>query len=84
MKERKQTGKKADYLCSELVYCECGAKMHAMRSNRKGHTYYYYYCPKTCGAPVAHMEDFHRAATEYLTTLLSDANQKRIAQAVRL
>lgn len=84
MKERKQVGKKVDYLCSGLVYCECGAKMHAMRSTRKGHTYYYYYCSKKCGAPVVHMEGVDRAATEYLTTLLSDANQKRIAQAVRL
>ena len=30
MDSRKQTGKKAGYLCSGLVYCaDCGAKMHA-------------------------------------------------------
>lgn len=36
MSERKQTGKKAGYLCSGLVYCKCGAKMHGMTSKRKG------------------------------------------------
>lgn len=30
MNERKQSGKKAEYLCSGLIYCECGAKMHGM------------------------------------------------------
>lgn len=45
MKERKQTGNKGDYLCSHLVYCaNCGAKMHANRSTRKGHTYLRYVC----------------------------------------
>ena len=31
MKERKQTGMKSNYLCSGLVYCECGSKMHALK-----------------------------------------------------
>lgn len=34
MNERKQTGKKSNYLC-RLMYCECGAKMHAIKSTRK-------------------------------------------------
>lgn len=83
MNERKQTGRKAGYLCSGLVYCECGAKMHAMKSSRKGHTYHYFYCSKKCGAPVLHMEEVDRAAREYLVTLLSETNQKRIADALR-
>ena len=30
MESRKHTGKRAGYLCSGLVYCRCGAKMHTM------------------------------------------------------
>lgn len=83
MSERKQTGKKAGYLCSGLVYCECGAKMHGMKSNRKGHTYYYFHCSKACGLPVVHMDEVDNAAKEYLRTLLSDNNQQRITNALR-
>lgn len=83
MSERKQTGKKADYLCSGLVYCECGAKMHAMKSERKGHTYYYFGCSKKCGAPSVRMEKVDKAAEDYLEKLLSPENQQRIADAMR-
>lgn len=83
MRERKQTGKKAGYLCSGLVYCECGAKMHGMKSSRKGHEYHYFYCSKKCGAPVVHMEAVDQAAIEYLHKLLSPENQDRITDALR-
>lgn len=83
MNERKQTGKKAGYLCSGLVFCECGAKMHGMTSKRKGHEYQYYYCSKRCGAPVVRVEDVDAAAYNYLHTLLSDENQARITAALR-
>lgn len=83
MNERKQTGKKAWYLCSGLVYCECGAKMHGMKSKRKGHEYLYFYCSKKCGAPVIHMEEVDQAALNYLHDLLSTENQERIAAALR-
>ena len=83
MNERKQTGKKADYLCSGLVYCECGAKMHGMKSERKGHTYHYFVCSKKCGAPSVRMETVDNAAREYLVKLLSEENQQRIAAAMR-
>ncbi|MGN1134191.1 MAG: recombinase family protein [Oscillospiraceae bacterium] len=83
MSERKQTGRKANYLCSGLVYCECGAKMHAMKSKRKGHTYYYYYCSKHCGAPVVHVDKVDEAATNYLKYLLSEENQQIITKALR-
>ena len=83
MNERKQTGKRAGYLCSGLVYCECGAKMHALKSKRKGHEYIYYYCSKRCGAPVVHMEEVDKAAIGYLHELLSPANQERIIKALR-
>jgi len=46
MNERKQTGKKSDYLCSGLVYCQCGAKMHGATTHRKGHEYKIYFCSK--------------------------------------
>ena len=83
MNARKQTGKKANYLCSGLVYCRCGAKMHAQKSVRKGHEYHYYICSKKCGAPSVRMEAVDAAAVRYLHDLLSDANQKRIADALR-
>lgn len=83
MDGRKQTGKKAGYLCSGLVYCQCGAKMHAMKSERKGHTYHYFVCSKKCGAPAVRMEDVDKSAREYLCELLSDKNQQRIADSLR-
>lgn len=83
MNERKQTGNKANYLCSGLVYCECGAKMHGMKSERKGHTYHYFVCSKKCGAPSVRMETVDNAAREYLVKLLSEENQQRIAAAMR-
>lgn len=83
MNERKQTGKKAHYLCSGLVYCRCGAKMHGMTSKRKGHEYRYFSCSKKCGAPVVHMDDVDDAVKEYLRALLSGENQLRIADAMR-
>lgn len=83
MTERKQTGKKAGYLCSGLVYCECGAKMHAQKSERKGHTYHYFVCSAKCGAPAVHMEEVDRAAVKYLHELLSEENQKVISDALR-
>lgn len=83
MDERKQTGNKAGYLCSGLVYCQCGAKMHGMKSKRKGHEYHYFYCSKKCGAPVVRMEEVDSAAIKYLKELLSPDNQHIIAAALR-
>lgn len=83
MSERKQTGAKAGYLCSGLVYCECGAKMHGMKSKRKGHEYHYFYCSKKCGAPVIHMDEVDKAAIDYLHDLLSPENQQKIMLALR-
>ncbi|WP_300775526.1 recombinase family protein [uncultured Acetatifactor sp.] len=83
MTERKQTGKKAGYLCSGLVYCQCGAKMHGMRTTRKGHEYFRYYCSKKCGAHIVRMEEVDKAAVEYLHELLSPEKQDRIADALR-
>lgn len=83
MNERRQTGRKAGYLCSGLIYCECSAKMHAITTSRKGHSYHYFYCSKKCGAPNIHMEDVDKAAIEYLHELLSDENQERISRALR-
>ena len=81
MSERKQTGK-IKYLCSGLVYCSCGAKMHGMTSKRKGHEYPYFNCSKHCGAPVVRMEEVDNAAKEYLTELLSGENQQKISNAI--
>lgn len=83
MKNRKQTGRKAGYLCSGLVYCECGAKMHARTSTGKGHTYVYFSCSGKCGAPSVRMDTVDDAARKYLETLLSESNQQKIADALR-
>jgi len=83
MTERKQTGKRAGYLCSGLVYCQCGAKMHAMHTTRKGHEYFRYYCSKRCGASILPMEKVDKAAIDYLRNLLREDNQERIAAALR-
>lgn len=83
MSERKQTGKKAGYLCSGLVYCSCGAKMHAFKSVRKGHEYRYYICSAKCGAGSVRMEDVDTTVINYLHELLNEDNQKRIADALR-
>lgn len=83
MDERKQTGRKAGYLCSGLVYCRCGAKMYGMKSERKGHAYYYYVCSQKCGFGSVKMEDIDRAAVDYLHDLLSEKNQRIIAAAMQ-
>lgn len=83
MNERKQTGKKSDYLCSGLVYCACGAKRHAQKSERKGHTYYYYACSKRCGEPSIRMEEVDNAVLSYLKIILSSENQGKIAAFLR-
>lgn len=83
MNERKQSGRKANYMCSGLVYCQCGAKMHGITSKRKGHEYQYFVCSKKCGAPFVRMEEADNAAMRYLHELLSDENQLKIADALR-
>ena len=83
MDERKQTGRRANYLCSGLVYCRCGAKMYGVTSKSKGHEYRYFQCSKHCGAPVVRMEEADHAALQYLGELLSDENQLQIADALR-
>jgi len=84
MDERKQTGNKSNYLCSGLVYCECGAKMHGITTHRKGHEYSSFYCSARCGAPTIRMEVVDGAAKRYLAELLSVENQKDIADALKI
>lgn len=83
MKGRKQVGTKTEYLCSGLVWCSCGAKMHANKSTRKGHTYLRYYCSEKCGAHGIDVEEVDAAARAYLRSLLSPENQEAIAEAMR-
>ena len=81
MEQRKHAGRKANYLCSGLIYCSCGAKMHAIKSGGK---YPYFYCSQKCGAPNVKMEAVDDAAVKYLKELLSPVNQEDIASAIRL
>jgi len=83
MSERKQTGKtKSGYLCSGLVYCGCGAKMHGSQSSRNGNTYAYYVCSAKCGNPNIPVETVDKAVTEYLNELLSPENEAKISAVV--
>ena len=74
MDDRKQTGKNpGKYLCSGLVYCQCGEKMHVCGApDRKGGQYHYYYCKKHCGAPVVRVSQVDKAVKDYLAQLLSE------------
>lgn len=84
MNERKQTGKKGNYMCSGLVYCQCGAKMHITSSSHKGsYKQRYYACAARCGAPRINIEAVDKAAVSYLHELLSADNQKKISDALR-
>lgn len=83
MDERKHVGKQNTYLCSGLVYCSCGAKMHALTSRRKEYVYHYYACSKKCGAKQIRMEKVDVAARSYLRTILSEPVQTEIMEALR-
>ena len=83
MSEKKQMGRKAGYLCSGLVYCQCGAKMHANRSKKGNFDKLYYRCPNKCGARMVTMEEVDNAAKRYLKNLLNEKNQQKIADALR-
>ena len=83
MSEKKQVGKRAGHLCSGLVYCQCGAKMHASRSTKRNFSKLYYRCPGKCGARMVPMEDVDDAAKKYLKNLLTEKNQRKIADALR-
>ena len=84
MNARMQTGHKANYLCSGLVYCaDCGAKMHVHKSERKGHTYLYYYCSDRCGAATVNLADVDEAAKAYIRELLSEDTRAKVAQVLR-
>ncbi len=82
MKKRKNLNRKK-YLCSGLVYCQCGAKMYGHTPTKNGHTYHYYVCSKRCGSPVVQEEEVNSAAKKYLEELLNEENQKTIAAALR-
>lgn len=84
MDSKKQQGRHAGYLCSGLVYCACGAKMHGITTHRKGYEYQYYTCSKKCGIGAIQMDLVDDAALGYLKVLLSAENQRRIATALRL
>lgn len=83
MASRRQTGKKANYLCSGLVYCaRCGAKMHATKSTQDGKDYYRYYCSKSCGMPSTHMENVDRIALDYVQDILDGVGSGMLTEAV--
>ncbi|ACL77370.1 recombinase family protein [Ruminiclostridium cellulolyticum] len=72
MDERKQTGKKSNYLCSGLVYCgNCGSKMYGTITRRKGHEYKIFYCHNKCGTGTVSMDEIDKTVQEYITQLLS-------------
>ena len=83
MKSHKHIGKRANYLCSGLVYCSCGAKMHVFKSTRKGHTYLYYRCSEKCGTPGVPVHEVDASVYKYIDALLTDEVQHNILCALR-
>jgi site-specific DNA recombinase len=72
MDNRKQTGKKSNYLCSGLVYCgNCGSKMYGTITRRKGHEYKIFYCRNKCGTGTVSMDEIDKTVHEYIAQLLS-------------
>lgn len=84
MSNRKQTGRKANYLCSGLVYCgDCGAKMHGITSHRKGHEYQNYYCSKKCGIGVINMQKIDDTVKDYIKKLLKEENIQKLTEVLK-
>ena len=83
MEGRKHMGRKGNYLCSGLVYCQCGARMQAMTTHRKGHEYRRYRCPDKCGAHIMDMDVVDDAARAYLQELLTPEVQADIIASIR-
>lgn len=85
MSERKQVGRNiTEYLCSGLVYCSCGAKMHGFTSRKKGHEYHYYKCSAVCGVPLVHMEEVDSVALDYAYDMLSDPTQQTVSDVLQI
>lgn len=88
MSENQARGRaaKREYLLSGLVYCSCGAPMHAYTSRRrKGENVYEYrrfVCSQKCGAPTARMEPVEDAALDFIEHLLSPEARKAVADAL--
>lgn len=83
MKSHKLKSNPNTYLCSGLVYCSCGAKMHVFKSTNKGHTYHYYRCSEKCGAPGIPVYRVDDAVYSYIKNLLSDETQHKIFTCIR-
>lgn len=84
MESRKHAGApaKRTYICSGLVYCACGAPMHANTATRKGHTYSRYLCAGRCGAPSVLVSVVDGAAFAYLRQLLSEDTKAAFTRAL--
>ena len=83
MDGRKQMGKHSDYLCRGIVYCTCGAKMHATVWKVKNGKKHVYRCKADCGMKPIPMELVDKAATDYLEEFLSPEMQLKIAAFLR-
>ncbi len=84
MKERKQSGKINVYKCSGLVYCgQCGSKMYAQTSHRKGHEYHRYICSNHCGIGCFSIELIDDIVTKYLEELFTPFNRRLIEDSLQ-
>ena len=80
LKTRTRRGQdKEPYLCSGLVVCSCGAKMHVYTSSGVP----YYRCSQHCGAPGIKVEYVDRAVKKYLSDLLEEKNIRMITDKLR-
>ena len=70
--------------CSGIVYCgKCGAKMHLLRSERKGHKYNNFYCSAHCGLGVVPVDFVDDAVDAYLNELFSEKNISEVELAIK-
>lgn len=82
LSERRR-GPKRKHRCSGLVYCaECGAKMHLLRTKRKGHEYNNFVCSGKCGAGIVPVDFVDEAVDAYLNELFSEKNISEVNTAL--
>jgi site-specific DNA recombinase len=83
LQSNKNLGKKAkrEYLLSGLVVCgECGSKLHAQTTLKKGHEYSWFRCPN-CKSSIKEKEA-NNIVFEYIKMVLSPESKKALADAL--
>ncbi len=81
MDKRKNKGRKPnkEYLLAGLIFCECGAPMHAYttrKERKRGEVEYRYYaCSAKCGNKNIKADDAEKSVFAYLQALMTEENR---------